>query len=71
MGTRPYKISENCRQIARRTGFDVTNPDRRYPVEKTTIKNIHKRTQADPRRDALLRDRFGRDRSKVRGRGND
>jgi len=72
MGIKPYIISQNCRRIAKRTGFDATHADRRYAVEKITLQNIHlQKTLTDPRREALLKARHGKDRNRNRGRGHD
>ena len=72
MGLKPYTISQNCRRIAKITGFDVTHADRRYPVEKITLQNIHlQKTLTDPRCEALLKARHGKDRNRNQGRGHD
>lgn len=68
----PYPISEAARQTARASGFDIDNPDQRYPVQNLKLDIIlqSRGQKHDPRARLLMKGRqaFARMRSKTKER---
>lgn len=72
MSLTPYTISDHAKRAARRSGFDIDNPDQRHPVQNPQIEQVmlQRNQQLDPRARLLLKgrqtlDRFrGKERSK-------
>jgi len=66
----PYKISDKARQTARRSGFDIDNPDKRHPVHNPQIEKVidQRGQQIDPRTRLLLKGKDAMTRFLGRGR---
>ncbi len=65
-----YKISDTARQTARRSGFDIDNPDQRYPVQNPQMEQVlaERGRKLDPRARLLLKGKDAMTRILGRGR---
>jgi len=70
MSITPYTISASARRIARESGFDIDNPDRRYPVQNLAFQKIQSERgkPQDSRARLLLKGRDAMNRVLGRGR---